>query len=66
MKLTNEHTHLWNDLPDEERSRLLPYLLQSEINIMKQIRAKAVKHHEAQLAEIDARIKAYEKRTREA
>lgn len=52
----SQHTHLWNDLPKEERFRLHPFLVESHILHLEQTREKIVKHHEATLADINGHI----------
>lgn len=47
------HSHLWNDLPFEERSRLMPYMIQIHIRHLEQARALTVRAHRKQLREID-------------
>lgn len=47
------HAHLWNNLPFEERSRLMPYMIQTHIRHLEQARALAVRAHRRQLREID-------------
>lgn len=53
---TATHSHLWNDLPIEERKRLMPFMIQSQINHIRQCRKEAVLAHESFLSEIDAQI----------
>lgn len=48
-----KHSHLWNDLPFEERKRLMPYQIQSQMLHVAQCRAKAVRAHKAHLKELD-------------
>lgn len=63
------HEHLWNNLPDDERKRLMPYELESQITHIKQVRQKVVDGHKRTLREIDDWIKSLEhslkKRVRE-
>ena len=47
------HEHLWNDLPFEERHRLMPYATECQIRHYKQMRQLAVRNHRRTLAEID-------------
>lgn len=49
-------THLWNDLPQDERRRLHPYLIEAHILHLQQTRAKIVRGHKRTLAEIDGQI----------
>ena len=47
------HSHLWNDLPFEERNRLYPHMLESQILHLEQSRELLVRHHKQTLAELD-------------
>lgn len=47
------HSHLWNGLPFEERTRLMPYMVEVHIRHLEQARALAVRAHRRQLREID-------------
>ena len=55
--MSNEFTHLWNDLPFEERSRLTPYTLESQKAHILQCKAKAVKAHNRHMRELDDWVK---------
>ncbi len=50
------YEHLWNDLPDEERKRLMPYEIENEIVKIQQTREMVVQGHKATLRRIDAWI----------
>ena len=50
------YEHLWNDLPDEERKRLMPYEIENEIVKIKQTREMVVQGHKATLRRIDGWI----------
>jgi len=52
-----EFTDLWNDLPKDERSRLMPYMIEKQKRHFLQMRQVAEKAHKAQLKEIDDWIK---------
>ena len=45
--------HLWNDLPLDERKRLAPHQLESQIRHLKSARATIVKGHTRTLADMD-------------
>ena len=47
------HSHLWNDLPFEERARLMPYMIQVHIRHLEQARTLTVRAHRKHLHEID-------------
>lgn len=47
------HTHLWNGMPFEERSRLMPYMIEGHIRHLEQARTLAVRAHRRHLLEID-------------
>ena len=51
-----DHTHLWNDLPFDERHRLMPYMVETQIMHLEQTRAKVVRGHKRTLSEIDDQI----------
>ncbi len=50
------HSDLWNNLPDAERSRLHPFLIETHILHLEQTRQKIVRAHKELLADIDAQI----------
>lgn len=52
-KVTSEHSHLWNNLPFEERKRLMPYQIQSQMLHVVQCREKAVRAHKRHMKELD-------------
>ncbi len=55
MKLPpKDFTYLWNDdTPKEERHRLMPYLMESHILHIYQVRQKAIANHKRLLAELN-------------
>lgn len=65
-----EHTHLWNDIPSPERERLMPYMIETQINHILSCRQKAVRTHNQYLKELDEHVKNLEwllaKKCREA
>ena len=40
-----DHRHLWNDLPIEERMRLMPYQIEAQILHVEQSKAIAIRAH---------------------
>lgn len=50
------HTHLWNDLPFDERSRLMPHQIESQILHLEQARLVFVSGHKRTLRELDSTI----------
>lgn len=51
------HDHLWNDMPIEDRKRLMPYEIETHILHLEQCREMIVKNHKRQLQELDDWIK---------
>ena len=54
---TKTYSHLWNDLPFEERKRLQPWAIETHLLHLQQTRAVIAKHHARMMAEIDDHIK---------
>ena len=53
----SKFTYLWNDLPIEERTRLMPYMIEAQINHYEQCKNKAIKAHRKLLVDYDSHIK---------
>lgn len=53
----DNHTHLWNDLPYEERKRLMPHMIESQRRHIIQCRNKAVEAHKKHLKSLDEWVK---------
>lgn len=53
----DQHTHLWNNMPIEERKRLMPYMIESQKLHIIQCRKKAVDAHKAHMKTLDEWIK---------
>lgn len=53
MQPTREHTHLWNDLPREERQRLMPYMIENQWLHIWQVKQKAIAAHKKHMKELD-------------
>lgn len=49
----NEYNHLWNDLPMEERERLMPHLVENQLLNIWQCKQKAIKAHKQHIKELD-------------
>lgn len=47
------HDHLWNDMPIEERKRLMPHMIESQILHLEQARAILAKEQQRVLRELD-------------
>lgn len=52
-----KYKKLWNDLAIEERKRLMPYQIESQILHLRQGREVAVQNHKRHLRELDDWIK---------
>ena len=52
-----KHTYLWNELPYEERLRLTPYMIESQIRDIQQCKRKAKKAHESLMKDMNNHIK---------
>lgn len=48
-----KHDHLWNDLPYEERKRLMPYSIETHILHLEQAKNLATRAYRNQIREID-------------
>lgn len=53
----SKYAHLWNNLPIEERKRLMPYAIETQIVHLKQGRLKAVEAHKKCLRDFDDHIR---------
>lgn len=49
----NNHVDLWNDLPIEERKRLMPHVLETQLLNIWQCKQKAIKNHNKHIKELD-------------
>ena len=52
-----DYSHLWSDLPKEQRIKLMPHMLESQIMHIEQTKLKAIRHHKAFLDDCNAQIK---------
>ena len=50
---TSKHTHLWNDLPFEERQRMMPHMVESQWLHIWQVKRVAIKAHRRHMKELD-------------
>ncbi len=50
---TNDHDNLWNDLPAEERKRIMPHMIESQILHIWQCKQKAILAHKKSMKEFD-------------
>lgn len=53
----NKFTHLWNDLPADERKRLMPSMIETQKLHIWQCKQKAVKAHKMHMKELDSWMK---------
>lgn len=49
----NNHSNLWNDMPIEERSRLMPHAMESQLLHIWQCKQKAIDAHKRHIKELD-------------
>jgi len=50
---TSDFTHLWNDLPVDERKRLMPHMIESQKLHVWQCKRKAIEAHKRHMRELD-------------
>tara|TARA_R100000544_G_C2225835_1_gene60614 strand:+ start:2533 stop:2736 length:204 start_codon:yes stop_codon:yes gene_type:complete len=55
--IPNDYSHLWNDLPKEQRVKLMPHMIESQIMHIEQTKLKAIRHHKAFLDDCNSQIK---------
>ena len=53
MEPTNNFSHLWNDLPFDERERLMPHMIEMQKLHIWQCKQKAIRAHKAHMKELD-------------
>lgn len=53
IKPTSNHSYLWNSLPKDERTRLMPYQIESQILHLWQARQVLINNHNRTLQDID-------------
>lgn len=49
----SNHTHLWNDLPEDVRKKLAPYLAESQLLHIWQVQQVMKRAHNAAMKEMD-------------
>ena len=54
---TNKFNHLWNDLPSEERKRLMPNMIETQILHVWQCKRIAILAHKKHMAQLNDWIK---------
>lgn len=52
-KPTNDFDHLWNDLPDDERKRLMPHMVETQKLHVWQCKQKAIAAHKQHMRTLD-------------
>jgi len=50
---TSKHTHLWNDLPADDRHRMMPHMIESQWLHIWQVKQKAIEAHNRHMKELD-------------
>jgi len=50
---TRNHSHLWNDLPKDERLRMMPHMIESQWLHIWQVKQKAIAAHSQHMKELD-------------
>jgi len=53
MSEFNNFSHLWNDLPKEERSRLMPNMIESHLLHTEQCKLKIISSHKKLMKELN-------------
>ncbi len=53
---TGNHTHLWNDLPKNERERLMPYMIEHQMLIIWQEKQRAISAHRSHMQSINEKL----------
>ena len=57
IKPTNNFSHLWNDLPFDERKRLMPHMIERQRVHIWQCKQTAIKAHKKHMKELDDWLK---------
>lgn len=58
---TNRFNNLWNDLPIEERSRLMPHMIEMQKLHVWQCKQKAITAHKAHMKQLNDLMEALDK-----
>lgn len=53
---TNDFSHLWNEIPFEERNRLMPHVIETQRLHIWQCKQKAILAHKRLINEFDERL----------
>lgn len=53
----SDFSHLWNDLPIDERKRLIPYMIETQKLHIWQCKQKAIAAHKKHMKELDDWLK---------
>ena len=53
----SDNDHLWNDLPFDERKRLMPHMIEAQIKHINQCKEKAKASHRAHMSELNSWLK---------
>ena len=61
LEPTNNFSHLFNDLPADERKRLIPFLLEDEIRSIWRCKNKAIAAHKRLMKEFDEKTRRLKK-----
>ena len=59
--MKQSYSHLWNELPQAERERLMPHMLESQIVHIEQCKLKAISAHKKLMKELNEQQKYLEK-----
>ena len=51
--MKQSYNHLWNELPQAERERLMPHMLESQILHIEQCKLKAISTHKKLMKELN-------------
>lgn len=49
----SNHTHLWNELPEDVRKKLAPYMIEAQILHIWQVQQAMIRAHKSAMKEID-------------
>ena len=52
-KPTSDFSHLWNDLPEDERKRLMPHMVEAQKLHIWQCKQKAIAAHKKHMEQLD-------------
>lgn len=49
----SKHTHLWNELPEDVRKKLAPYMIESQILHIWQVQQEMIRAHKSAMNHLD-------------